>query len=46
MKPTELADLIRGTIIYEVENRECVTSYRDPIVGFVAASDPGFSNLS
>ena len=46
MKPVELADLIRETIIYEVENRECITSYRDPIVGFVAASDPGFSNLS
>ncbi len=46
MKPTELAELIRETIIDEVENRKCVTAYRDPIIGFVAASDPGFSNLS
>lgn len=46
MKPTELAELIRQTITSEVENRRCVTSYRDPIIGFVSAGDPGFSNLS
>jgi len=46
MKPEELADLIRGTIIFEVENRTCVTAYRDPIAGFVAADDPGFAKLS
>lgn len=46
MEPEQLADLIRATIIHEVENRACVTAYREPIIGFVAASDPGFSELS
>ncbi len=46
MEPEELAALIRETIIHEVENRACVTAYRDPIIGFVAAGDPGFSSLS
>ena len=44
MKPMELADLIRETIIYEVENREWVTSYRDPIIGFWPPMIPGSRN--
>jgi len=46
MKPSELDDLIKEMIIYEVNNNEFVTLYRDPIVGFIAADDPGFAQLS
>lgn len=46
MKPLELADFIRETIIHEVNNNDFVTTYRDPLVEFVAAIDPDFSNLS
>lgn len=46
MNPAELVALIQDTIIHEVENRQCVTAYREPIIGFVAASDPGFEKLS
>ena len=46
MKPIELAELIRETIIYKVNQDDFDTPYRDPIIGFVAADDPGFANLS
>jgi epoxyqueuosine reductase len=42
----ELADFISETISHEVNESDSVTSYRDPIVGFVAAHDPGFADLS
>jgi epoxyqueuosine reductase QueG len=45
MKPSEAAALIRETIIYEAFNQDLITGYRDPIIGFVSADDPGFSNL-
>lgn len=46
MKPSQAAALIRDAIIKEVSNQDLVTGYRDPIVGFVSADDPGFSNLN
>ncbi len=46
MQPSELGDLIKETIIYEVNNNEFVTLYRDPIIGYLAADDPGFADLS
>ncbi len=45
MKPTELADLIIETLKYETAESGTITHYREPIVGFVAANDPGFSEL-
>lgn len=46
MKPLELADFIKDTITHKVKNNESITKYRDPIIEFVAASDPDFSNLN
>jgi epoxyqueuosine reductase QueG len=46
MKPLDLADLISETIKREVKESDTVTRYREPIIGFVAANDPGFSRLS
>lgn len=46
MKPSELGDLIKETIIFQVNNNEFVTRYREPIIGFIAADDPGFAHLS
>ena len=46
MEPMELLALIRGTIIHEVKNNDFMTLYRDPLIGFVAASNPGFTKLS
>lgn len=46
MNPSELAQLIKETLVYEVKNKQGITSYRDPIIGFVAADNPEFSNLS
>jgi epoxyqueuosine reductase QueG len=46
MEPIELAEFIRETIIDGVNHNEFVTPYREPIIGFVAAADPGFANLS
>jgi len=45
MNPSQAATLIRETIIHEVTNQDSITGYRDPIIGFVSADDPGFSNL-
>jgi len=46
MKPLELSNFIRETIIDEVNKNELTTKYRNPIIGFVSANDPDFSNLS
>jgi len=46
MKPLEVADFIRETIIHEVTNNDLITDYGDPIIGFVSANDLAFSNLS
>ena len=46
MKPSELAQFIRETIIHEVNHNAFVTAYRDPVIGFVAADDPDFAHLS
>lgn len=46
MKPLDLADLISETIKREVKESDTVTRYREPIIGFVAANDPGFSRFS
>ena len=46
MNSSELAELIKETILYEVKNKKGATSYRDPIIGFVAADDPEFAKLS
>ncbi len=45
MNPSQAAAIIRESIAQEVSNRDLITGYRDPIVGFVSADDPGFSNL-
>ena len=46
MEATEIVKLVEKTIVNEVANRECATSYRDLIIGFVSASDPEFAKLS
>lgn len=45
MRRSELAELIRKTIVFEVSNNGFITPYRDPIIGFVSANDPGFAKL-
>lgn len=45
MNQLDVVDLIRETIKQEVRESGCVTPYREPIIGFVAADDPGFSKL-
>ena len=46
MKSLELAGLIRKTIIHKVNENELITRYREPVIGFLAANDPDFSNLN
>ncbi len=46
MKSMELADLIRETIFHQVKHNEFITPYRDPVIGFLGADDPGLSDLS
>lgn len=46
MKSSEAAAFIRETITREVSNQDLITGYRQPIIGFVDAGDPGFANLS
>ena len=46
MKPVELAERIHKTIFYEVTHNKFSTIYRDPLIGFLAAKDPGFAELS
>lgn len=45
MNPTELSDFITEIIKKETAGSGTITQYREPIVGFVAANDPGFSEL-
>lgn len=45
MGALELADFITRTIEHEVAHSGGITAYRQPLVGFVAASDPGFADL-
>jgi epoxyqueuosine reductase QueG len=45
MNQLDVADLIRTTVSREVGASDAVTPYREPIVGFVAADDPGFARL-
>lgn len=46
MNQLDVAALIRETIKGEVRASDTSTPYREPIVGFVAADDPGFSKLA
>lgn len=46
MDSSKLAELIKDTIVAEVENRQCATAYRRPIIGLVSAHDPEFARLS
>jgi epoxyqueuosine reductase len=46
LTPSEAAALIQQTITNEVSAQDLITTYRDPIVGFVSAADPGFADLS
>ena len=46
MDQHSLTDLIRKTIEQEISTRGLVALYREPIVGLVAADDPGFARLS
>ena len=39
-------ELIRETIIHEVNHNTFMTTYRTPVIGFVAADDPDFARLS
>jgi len=45
MKPPEAAAFIRETITRQVSNQNLITAYREPIIGFVSAHDPGFEDL-
>jgi epoxyqueuosine reductase QueG len=44
--PTELSGLITATIRQQVAKAGTITSYRQPLVGFAAADDPQFLELS
>jgi epoxyqueuosine reductase QueG len=46
MQPSELRDLIIGTIHQQAAHHAFVTRYRDPIIGFLATDDPRFAKLS
>jgi epoxyqueuosine reductase len=46
MNDRDVARWIREAIIHQVRAGDSVTRYREPIIGFVAAEDPGFSRLS
>lgn len=46
MQPSELRDLITGTIHHQAAHHAFVTRYRAPIIGFLAADDPRFAKLS
>jgi epoxyqueuosine reductase QueG len=46
LSPSELGDLIIGTINHEAAHHRFVTTYRQPIIGFLAADDPRFAMLS
>jgi epoxyqueuosine reductase len=45
MTRPDVADLIRETIKGQVGASDTITPYREPIIGYVAADDPGFSKL-
>lgn len=46
MKPSKLGALIKETIVHQAAHHKFVTRYRDPIIGFLNANDPGFEKLS
>jgi epoxyqueuosine reductase QueG len=46
MKPLEVADSIRETIVAQVRDNDLVTDYGHPITGFVSAGDVASANLS
>ena len=46
MKPPEAAAFIRETITHQVSNQNLITAYREPIIGFLSADDPGFEDLN
>jgi epoxyqueuosine reductase len=46
MKPIEAAAFIRETITRQVSNQDLITAYREPIIGYVSAHDPGFEDLN
>jgi epoxyqueuosine reductase QueG len=46
MKPSQAASFIQEIIVQEVSKQDLITGYRNPIIGFVSADDPRFSNLS
>jgi epoxyqueuosine reductase QueG len=45
MKPFEAATLIKEIITREVSRQDLITTYREPIIGFLSATDPGFDDL-
>jgi epoxyqueuosine reductase len=45
MDSKELTDLINKIIRREINGSDSLTSYRRPIIGFVAAHDPGLADL-
>lgn len=46
MTQLNVVDLIQETIRQQVRASDAITTYREPILGFVAADDAGFSRLS
>jgi epoxyqueuosine reductase QueG len=46
MEKYELAELIKETIVHEVNHNAFVTRYREPLTDFIPADDPGFTKLS
>jgi epoxyqueuosine reductase QueG len=46
LRAPEITKIIEKTILDEIANRAYATPYRDPIIGYVSANDPEFSNLS
>jgi len=45
MNQLDAAGLIRETVREKIRTSDSVTPYRDPIIGLVAADDPGFARL-
>ena len=46
VQPSGLADLIKESISHQTTHHAFVTRYRVPIIGFLAADDPSFAQLS
>jgi epoxyqueuosine reductase len=46
MNSSEAAALVKEIITHEVSRQNLITTYREPITGFISADDPGFEDLS